>query len=62
MSKCIIFISNFQKRPSTGGSSSPAPLNFDVGDQKLHDLAKLLFFKLIMTNSNLKVSVMILFQ
>jgi len=31
-----------------------APLTFDVSDVKLHDLAKLWFFKLIMTKLNFK--------
>jgi len=35
-----------------------SPLIFDVGDLKLRDVAKFCFFKLIMTKSNLKKSVM----
>jgi len=31
---------------------------FDCGDLKLRDMAKFCFFKLIMTNSNFKKSVM----
>jgi len=31
-------------------------LTFDVSDLKMCDLAKLCFFKLIMTKSNLKIS------
>jgi len=38
------------------------PLIFDFGDLKLHELAKLWFFKLIMTYSNFKKSVMTSFQ
>jgi len=37
-------------------------LTFDFGDLKLHDLAKLCFFKLTMTKSNFKKSVMMSFQ
>jgi len=35
-----------------------APLIFDCGDLKLRDVAKFIFFKLIMTKSNFKKSVM----
>jgi len=35
-------------------ASTSLPLNFDFGDLRLRDLAKLLFFNLIMTKSNLK--------
>jgi len=47
MSKKHRFSANFQK--------SKSPLIFDIGDLKLRDLAKLWFFKLIMTKSNLKI-------
>jgi len=33
-------------------------LTFDIGDLKLHNLAKLCFFKLIVTKLNFKKSVM----
>jgi len=37
-------------------------LTFDIVDLKLRDLAKLCFFKLIMTKSNFQKPVMMLFQ
>jgi len=43
----IFLVTNFQKS-----------LTFDFGDLKLRDLAKLWFFKLILTKSNFKKSVM----
>jgi len=42
--KWIILVTHFQK----------SPLIFDFGDMKLFDSAKLCFFKLIITKSNLK--------
>jgi len=42
--KCIILVTNVQK----------SSFAFDFGDLKLPDLAKLWFFKLIMTKSNFK--------
>jgi len=50
--KCIILVTNFQKSPSAGGSPPPAPLNLHFGELKLHNLAKLWIFKLILTKSN----------
>jgi len=41
--------------------SPQRPLTFDFSKLKLRELAKLCFFKLIMTKSNLKKSVMTLF-
>jgi len=38
------------------------PLSFDFGDLKLRDLAKLWFFKLIITKSNFKKSLMTSFK
>jgi len=52
--KCIILVINFQKSPNSGGFLAPGPLTFDIGDLKWRDLAKLCFFKVIMTKSNLK--------
>jgi len=50
MSEMHFLVTDFQKSPSIGVYSVPQPpLNFNVGDLKLRDLAKLLFFKLIMT-------------
>jgi len=48
--KCIIIVTNFQKFTKSRGLSTPGLfLTFDVGDPKLRDLAKLWFFKLIIT-------------
>jgi len=48
----MYYFSNFHRlRPQ-------CPLTFDIGDLKLRDLAKLWFFKLTMTKSNFKKSVM----
>jgi len=52
MSKMHYFSKKFQKLPSPGLSNPQRLLIFDFGDLKLSDLAKLWFFKLIMTNSN----------
>jgi len=38
------------------------PLIFDFGDLKLSDLVKLWFFKITMTKSNLKKTIITLFQ
>jgi len=45
--KCIILVTNFQR-----------PLIFNFGELKLCNLAKLWFFKLILTKSNFKKSIM----
>jgi len=55
MSKMHYFSNKFSK-------NAKWPLNFDFGDLKLHNLAKMCFSKLIMTKSNLKTSFMTSFQ
>jgi len=62
MSKCIILVTNFQKLPGVGFLSPQGPFFFDFDDLKLRDLAKFCFFKLIMTKSNFKKSVMTSFH
>jgi len=57
--KQCISVTNFHKLPSAGGSSPP-PFNFH--ELKSGDLPKLWFFKLIMTKSNFKKSIMTSFQ
>jgi len=54
MSKMLYFSTNFQKSPSAGALHPHRCLNFNIGDLKFRDLAKLCFFKLIMTKSNFK--------
>jgi len=46
------FRNKFSKLAKRWDPLLPAPLIFDFGDVKLRDMAKLLFFKLIMTKSN----------
>jgi len=49
------FINKFSKIAKRWGLSAPStPLTFNLGDLKLHDLAKLKIFKLIITKSNIK--------
>jgi len=45
--KCIILVTNFQKSPSAGGSSPPAPLNlrFDMMWPEVTWCGQVLFFK-----------------
>jgi len=50
MSKMQYFITKFQKPPSAGGSPL---LNLDFGNLNLQ-FGQIVFFKLIMTRSNLK--------
>jgi len=50
-----MLVTNFQTSPSAGGSSHQPPLTFNVIDDL--KLRKLRFFKLIMTKSNFKKSV-----
>jgi len=52
MCKCIILVTNSHKQSSAGGWERP--FTFDFGDLKLRDLAKLWFFKQIMTKSYFK--------
>jgi len=59
MPKTQYFSNKFSKIASAGG---PTPLIFYFIDLKLRDLAKLWFFKLIMTKSNFKKTVMTSFQ
>jgi len=54
-------VTNVQKF-AMGAFRSQSPLTFYFGDLKLRDLVKLWFFKLIMTKSNIKKSVMKSFQ
>jgi len=56
--KCIILATNFQKSPSAGGYLPQRPLIFNFGELKLRNLAKLWSFKLILTKSNFKKSIM----
>jgi len=51
MPKVHYFITNFQKSPQR-------PLTFNFGELKLHNLTNLWIFKLIMTKSNSKKSIM----
>jgi len=48
MSEIQYFSNKFSKIAKRWGLSDAAPLTFDVGDPKLHDLIKSCFFKLIM--------------
>jgi len=50
--KCIILITNFQKSPSAGGSSPPAPLNLRFWRREVVWFGQIVLFKLIMTISN----------
>jgi len=52
----------FKNRHTMEALCPQRPLTFDFGDLKLRDLAKLCFFKQIMTKSNFKKSVMTSFQ
>jgi len=52
----------FKNRRALGAFRSQRPLTYDFGDLKLRDSPKLCSFKLIMTKSNFKKSVMTLFQ
>jgi len=54
MSKVHYLVTNFQKSPSAGARRSQRSLTLDFGDLKLCDLAKLCFFKLILTKLNFK--------
>jgi len=52
-------INKFSKIAQALGAHHPqCPLIFNIGDLKLGDLTKLWFFKLIVTKSNFKKSVM----
>jgi len=53
MSKMHYFSNKISKIAELEGRS-PVPLDFDFGDLKLCDLAKLWFYKLDMTKSNFK--------
>jgi len=54
MSKMHFLITNLEKSPSAGALQPQLLLTFDVSDVKLHDLAKLYIFKLIMAKSSYK--------
>jgi len=57
------YFSNKSSKIAKSGAFRPQlRLTFDVDDVKLRDLAKLWFFRLIMTKSNFEKSVMTLFQ
>jgi len=48
------FSNKFSKIAKRWGLSAPSAPFFNFGELKLHNLAKLCFFKLIMTKSNFK--------
>jgi len=52
----------FKNREAMGAFRFQPPLAFDVNDLKLRNLAKLWFFKLIMTKFNYKKSVVMSVQ
>jgi len=54
MSKMHYFSNKISKIAKRWSSPPQPPLTFDDGDLKLRDLAKLWFFKLIMTKSKFK--------
>jgi len=56
--KCIILVTDFQKLPSAGALCPKRLLIFNFVELKLRNLAKLWFFKLTMTKSNFKKSIM----
>jgi len=59
--KMHYFSNKFSEIAKRWGFSAPAPLNFHFGELKLCNLAKLWFFKLIMTKLNFKKSIMTTF-
>jgi len=62
ISKMHYYSNKFSKSSSVGEFPTQPFLTFDFSDLKLRDLGKLCFFKLIMTKSNLKNSVMTSFK
>jgi len=64
MSKMHYFSNKFSNIVKRWGLSAPMqrPLTFNIDDFKLRDLATLWFFKLIMTKSNFKKTVITSFQ
>jgi len=62
MYKMHYFCNNFQKSPTMGALRPQRCLTFNNVDLKFRDLAKLWFFKLIMTKLNFKKLVMTSFS